>query len=76
MPIEEYYTIEEVAEKLKVTRQAIHNWIRDGRIESLKLGRARRIPAAALERFLEQSRDRKEIPETPRNKYSPVLIAA
>ena len=56
MPLEEYYTIEEVADRLKVTRQAIHKWIKDGRLESVKAGRARRIPRSALERLLHEGK--------------------
>lgn len=74
MALEQYYTIEEVAEKLKVTRQAIHNWIKEGRIDSIKIGRARRIPAASIERLLEQSRQ--PIQGQSANKYRPALIAA
>ena len=77
MPLEEYYTIEELAEKLKVTRQAIHNWIKDGRIDSIKIGRARRIPAAAVERLLEQSRQPRGTTEGQQpNRHSPALAAA
>ncbi len=56
MMIEDYYTIEQVAEKLQVTRQAVHNWIKEGRLDSIKIGRSRRIPTSALVRLLEQSR--------------------
>ncbi len=63
MALEQYYTIEEVAEKLKVTRQAIHNWIKEGRIDSIKIGRTRRIPAEAVERLLRESRQPKRASE-------------
>ncbi len=76
MTLEQYYTIEEVAEKLKVTRQAIHNWIKEGRLDSIKIGRARRIPAASIERLLEQSKQRSQSQEQPVNKTRPVLAAA
>jgi excisionase family DNA binding protein len=76
MTLEQYYTIEEVAEKLKVTRQAIHNWIKEGRLDSIKIGRARRIPAASIERLLEQSKQRSQSQEQPVNKTHPVLAAA
>ena len=76
MALEQYYTIEEVAEKLKVTRQAIHNWIKEGRIDSIKIGRARRIPAASIERLVEQSRQHSLPQETRLNKARPVLAAA
>jgi excisionase family DNA binding protein len=57
MSLEQFYTIEDVADKLKVTRQAIHNWIKEGRIESIKIGRSRRIPASSLHQLLENSRE-------------------
>ena len=76
MTLEQYYTIEEVAEKLKVTRQAIHNWIKEGRLDSIKIGRARRIPAASIERLLEQSKQRSQSQEQPVNKTRPALAAA
>ena len=76
MTLEQYYTIEEVAEKLKVTRQAIHNWIKEGRLDSIKIGRSRRIPAASIERLLEQSKQRSQSQEQPANKNRPARVAA
>lgn len=58
---DEFYTVEEVAARFKVTRQAVYNWIADGRLEAIRLGKARRIPRQALEKFLarEQEQDQK-----------------
>ena len=51
---EEYLTVREVAERLKVTRQAVYNWIADGRLVSVKLGRSVRITERALQVFLQR----------------------
>ena len=49
---EEYLTVEEVAQRLKVTKQAIYNWINEGKLHAVKAGRATRIPLSSLEAFL------------------------
>lgn len=49
---EEYLTVDEVAKRLKVTRQAIYNWINDGRLRAVKVGRSTRIPVSAIDAFL------------------------
>lgn len=75
--LSEFFTVEELAEKLKVSEQTIRLWIREGRLEAYKFGRAHRVPAEALQRFLEQSKQHREpSEETQPNKYSPALIAA
>lgn len=69
--VDEYYTVRELATKFKVTEQAIHNWIKAGKIASIKLGRARRIPAAEVERLV-----REGISEDGREKLTPDLATA
>lgn len=49
---ERYYTVEEIAKRLRVTRQAIYNWIDEGRLHAVKVGRALRIPESAVNAFL------------------------
>jgi excisionase family DNA binding protein len=50
---EEFYTVEEVAELLQVTRKAIYDWMREGRLSYIQIGpRRRRITKAALAQFL------------------------
>ncbi len=68
---DEYYTVQELATKFKVTEQAIHNWIKAGKIASIKLGRARRIPAAEVERLV-----REGITEDAQEKLTPSLASA
>ena len=47
---------EEAAEKLAVSRWAVYRAIGDGSLESVKLGKSRRIPADALDRYVERLR--------------------
>lgn len=44
---------EEVAQVCSIGRTAVYAAIREGRLESVRLGRSRRIPAAAVQRFVD-----------------------
>lgn len=46
-----YYTLNEVAERLKVTRRTIYNWIKAGKLEALKAGREYRVTEEAITEF-------------------------
>jgi len=60
-PGEVYYTIPEVAKRLKVTPQAIYKWIREGRLAPVYVGSDRRITESAIIAFVRQSTDRQRI---------------
>jgi excisionase family DNA binding protein len=47
------YTPEEAAEVLKVSRSTVYDLMRERKIPSVKIGRARRIPVHALRRFVD-----------------------
>lgn len=47
-------TIPEVAGQLNLGRSLVYLLIMRGEIDSIKVGRARRVPAEALERFIEE----------------------
>ena len=53
---DKFYTPEELAALLKVTRQAIYNWIQQGRMEAVRIGRTVRIPADEVDRLLREGR--------------------
>ena len=53
---EEYFTIEEVAERLKVTRGAVYKWMASGDLEYVIVGRHRRITGKALRAFVRPGR--------------------
>jgi excisionase family DNA binding protein len=48
------YRVEEVAELTGLGRTILYQLLRDGRLGSVRIGAARRIPRAALIQFVEQ----------------------
>ena len=50
--IKRLYTPEEAAEQLTIGRTAVFDLIKSGHLSSVKIGRRRRIPAAALDDFV------------------------
>ena len=50
---DEFYTPEEVATLLKVSRQAVYNWIARGRLKAVKAERVTRIRRADVEALLQ-----------------------
>ena len=49
------HTIDDAAELLQVSRSTIYRLIDSGRLLAVRVASAPRIPAAALERFVEQA---------------------
>lgn len=50
----EYLTVDEVAKRLRVTKQAVYNWIADGRLKAVRVaGKAIRIPVSSVLAILE-----------------------
>jgi putative molybdopterin biosynthesis protein len=52
MTTEQYYTIEEVAEMLKVVYLTVYRWIQDGKLKAYKAGKQYRINKTDLDRFI------------------------
>lgn len=50
-------TIPEVAVQLNLGRSLVYLLVMRGEIDSIKVGRARRVPAEALERFIQEKMD-------------------
>jgi excisionase family DNA binding protein len=50
------YTVERAAERLEIGRTTVYELIRAGELEAIKIGGARRIPAAALHEYVERLR--------------------
>jgi excisionase family DNA binding protein len=48
-------TVAEVAELLKLNQQTVRNWIDQGRLPALRVGRRVRIKRSDFERVIEQS---------------------
>jgi excisionase family DNA binding protein len=53
-PEEEFLTVAEVAETLKLNQQTVRNWIDQGSLPAVRVGRRVRIKRSDFERILEQ----------------------
>ena len=47
-----FYTVEQVAELLQVHWQTVLNYIKNGKLKALKLGKGYRIPKKELDDFI------------------------
>ena len=52
MEKEKYYTIEEVAEMLRVNYMTVYRWIKAGKLESIKAGKQFRISHKCLNEYV------------------------
>jgi len=50
--MEKYYTPEEIAANLKVSRKTVYNWIQGGRLKAVKIGHFWRVSESELNRLL------------------------
>ena len=73
--MEDYYTIEEVAQKLRVNRVTIYRWMQSGTLRYVMAGERRRIPQSALDAFLREGRP-EDVKDDPEERLSPALLAA
>lgn len=58
-----FYTPEEVAASLRVTRRTVYAWLKSGRLEGCRAGRSWRIKEDALDAFLESDVDSEHVRE-------------
>jgi excisionase family DNA binding protein len=73
--VDEFFTIDEVAQMFKVTRTTVYEWMRSGELAYVQVGARRRVTRSAIDAFVKEGRP-EETEEQPANKYSPTLIAA
>lgn len=52
MVMHKFYTVKEVADTLRIHWQSVLSYIRDGKLEAVKLGKGYRISEKALEKFI------------------------
>lgn len=57
MTLPTYYTPEEIAEQLKVSRRSIYEWLRSGRLRGVRAGQFWRVSEPDLIQFLESSEE-------------------
>jgi len=51
---DEYYSIQEVADKLKVAYLTVYRWVRANKLHAVKAGKQHRISKDDLETFLSE----------------------
>lgn len=49
---DEYYSIQEVADKLKVAYLTVYRWIQSGKLKAVKAGKQYRIKMSDLDKFI------------------------
>lgn len=57
---EQYYSIEEVANLLKVAYLTVYRWVQSGKLSALKAGKQYRISKADLDTFLTSHKNEKQ----------------
>jgi excisionase family DNA binding protein len=57
---ERYFTVEEIAERLKVSNMTVYRWIKARKLGAYKIGGEFRITEGDIDRFLEARRVRAE----------------
>lgn len=56
---EEFYSIEEVAKKLKVAYLTVYRWIQSNKLVAYKAGKQYRIEKEELDRFMNKKQNKK-----------------
>lgn len=46
------YTLDEVADILKVTKRTLYNYVKAGKLPAVKMGKYWRVPAESLQAFI------------------------
>ena len=52
MPRDDYQTVKEVADRLKVSEATVRGWIKSGEVRAIEIGKGWRIADSDLEKFL------------------------
>jgi putative molybdopterin biosynthesis protein len=52
----EFYLVEELAAKLRITHMTIYRYIKAGRLKAYKIGKDFRIDRAEFDKFLDKTR--------------------
>jgi excisionase family DNA binding protein len=65
MSEQKYLTVKEVAEELRVSRQAVYDWINAGQLRAVRAGDRVRIPREALDEFVKPVRTTDILEYTP-----------
>jgi excisionase family DNA binding protein len=58
MPRDQYQTVREVADRLRVSEATVRHWVRDGALRAIDIGKGWRIADRDLEEFLRRQETR------------------
>ena len=50
--MEQYYSVTQVAEMYSVSREAVHQWIKAGRLKAVQVGKLYRISENEIKKFI------------------------
>jgi excisionase family DNA binding protein len=53
-PVYRVLTVEEAAERLRISRAQTFRLIRDGQLDTVKIGSSRRVPVESLDEYIER----------------------
>ena len=73
--MEQFYTVDEVAKALKVTRQSVYRWMQSGQLRYVMVGDRRRISQSALNAFIREGKP-EDVQEDAEELSSPALARA
>ena len=71
MPNEQYQTVKDVAERLKVAEATVRHWIKLGELRAIDIGKGWRIADADLELFLERHQTAPRAPQAAMSRKDP-----
>jgi len=52
-------TVKALASRLQVTPRSVYQWIRDGKLEAVRVGGRIRVPEDAVQKMMKPARERK-----------------
>lgn len=59
MTSETFYTVEEIADQLRVSIYTVREWIKAGKLEAVKVGKHYRVSETQLNNYLEANKTKK-----------------
>jgi excisionase family DNA binding protein len=71
MPRDTYQTVKEMADRLKVNEATVRQWIREGDLRAIDIGKGWRISDSDFEAFLARHATRPRGPEVPSDRQVP-----